>query len=55
MQRGACTACRTHVREGEVSMATNYRLEPWEVEKGFVLTCQSVPVSEKLLIDYVTT
>ena len=49
---GICGTCRTHVREGEVSMATNYGLEPWEVEKGFVLACQSVPVSAKLLIDY---
>ena len=49
---GVCATCRTHVREGEVTMATNYGLEPWEVDKGFVLACQSVPVSEKLVIDY---
>ena len=49
---GICATCRTHVRDGEVSMATNYGLEPWEVEKGFVLACQSVPVSAKLVIDY---
>ena len=33
-------------------MAANYGLEPWEVEKGFVLACQSMPVTEKLVIDY---
>ena len=49
---GVCATCRTHVREGEVSMATNYGLEPWEVEKGFVLACQSVPVSPRITIDY---
>ena len=49
---GVCATCRTHVREGEVRMATNYGLEPWEVDKGFVLACQSVPVSDKLIIDY---
>jgi len=49
---GVCATCRTHVREGEVSMATNYGLEPWEVEKGFVLACQSVPVTDKLTLDY---
>jgi ring-1,2-phenylacetyl-CoA epoxidase subunit PaaE len=49
---GVCATCRTHVREGEVSMATNYGLEPWEVEKGFVLACQSVPVSDRITIDY---
>lgn len=49
---GVCATCRTHVRDGEVRMATNYGLEPWEVEKGFVLACQSVPVSDKITIDY---
>ena len=49
---GVCATCRTHVREGEVSMATNYGLEPWEVEQGFVLACQSQPVSETVLLDY---
>ncbi|MDH3440200.1 MAG: 2Fe-2S iron-sulfur cluster-binding protein [Gammaproteobacteria bacterium] len=49
---GVCATCRTFVREGEVRMATNYGLEPWEVDKGFVLACQSVPISEKLVIDY---
>lgn len=49
---GVCATCRTHVREGEVRMATNYGLEPWEVEAGFVLACQSVPVSESVTIDY---
>lgn len=49
---GVCATCRTHVREGEVKMVTNYGLEPWEVEKGFVLACQCTPVSDKLLLDY---
>jgi ring-1,2-phenylacetyl-CoA epoxidase subunit PaaE len=49
---GVCATCRTHIRDGEVTMATNYGLEPWEVEKGFVLACQSVPVSDKVTIDY---
>jgi ring-1,2-phenylacetyl-CoA epoxidase subunit PaaE len=33
-------------------MATNYGLEPWEVEKGFVLACQSTPVTDKIVLDY---
>jgi ring-1,2-phenylacetyl-CoA epoxidase subunit PaaE len=33
-------------------MASNYGLEPWEVEKGFVLACQSRPVTKTLLLDY---
>ncbi len=49
---GVCATCRTHVREGEVEMATNFGLEPWEVEKGFVLACQSTPLSEAVLLDY---
>jgi ring-1,2-phenylacetyl-CoA epoxidase subunit PaaE len=49
---GVCATCRCHVREGEVTMATNYGLEPWEVEKGFVLACQSRPTSKSLVLDY---
>jgi len=49
---GVCATCRTHVRDGEVRMDTNYGLEPWEVEKGYVLACQSHPLSDKLTLDY---
>ena len=37
---------------GEVAMARNYALEPDEVEAGFVLACQSVPVSEEVVLDF---
>jgi ring-1,2-phenylacetyl-CoA epoxidase subunit PaaE len=49
---GVCATCRCHVREGEVTMETNYGLESWEVEKGFVLACQSRPVSDTVVLDY---
>ncbi len=49
---GVCATCRTFLREGEVAMQTNYALEPWEVEKGFVLACQSRPLSDRITIDY---
>lgn len=49
---GVCATCRTHLRAGEVDMATNYGLEPWEVEQGFVLACQSRPLSDEVLLDY---
>jgi len=49
---GVCATCRTFVEKGEVEMATNYGLEPWEVEKGFVLACQSTPVSDEILLNY---
>jgi len=49
---GVCATCRTHVAKGSVDMAVNYGLEPWEVEAGFVLACQSVPASDELTLDY---
>ena len=52
---GVCATCRTHVRSGDVRMAVNYGLEPWEVEKGFVLACQSTPESDEVLLDYDTS
>lgn len=52
---GVCATCRTLVREGQVRMDSNYGLEPWEVENGYVLACQSHPVSDRLLLDYDAT
>jgi ring-1,2-phenylacetyl-CoA epoxidase subunit PaaE len=49
---GVCATCRTHLREGQVDMAANYGLEPWEVEKGFILACQSVPLTDEIVLDY---
>ena len=49
---GVCATCRTHVQAGEVVMAINYGLEPWEVEKGFVLACQCTPLSDEILLNY---
>ncbi len=49
---GVCATCRCYVQEGEVTMAVNYGLEPWEVEQGFILACQSRPVSNEVTLDY---
>ncbi|MGH8193606.1 MAG: 2Fe-2S iron-sulfur cluster-binding protein [Woeseiaceae bacterium] len=49
---GVCATCRTHLREGEVRMETNYGLEEWEVEQGFVLACQSRPLTPVVVLDY---
>ena len=49
---GVCATCRCHLRDGEVTMSTNYGLEPWEVEKGFILACQSRPDSKTVTLDY---
>jgi len=49
---GVCATCKAKVVEGKVNMLLSYGLEPDEVEAGYVLTCQSIPISEKLVIDY---
>jgi ring-1,2-phenylacetyl-CoA epoxidase subunit PaaE len=49
---GMCCTCRARLIEGEVAMATNYSLEPWELEAGFVLTCQSRATSDRVVVDY---
>lgn len=49
---GVCGTCRALVTSGEVDMRRNYALEPAEVAAGYVLTCQSFPVSETLTVDY---
>jgi hypothetical protein len=40
------------VLEGEVEMEKNYTLEPWEMEKGFVLTCQARAVTPRVVVSY---
>jgi ring-1,2-phenylacetyl-CoA epoxidase subunit PaaE len=49
---GMCCTCRARLAEGKVEMAANYSLEPWELEAGFVLTCQSHPTTDVVVIDY---
>ncbi len=49
---GVCGTCRARVVEGEVDLVRNYALEPAELAAGFVLTCQSFPLSERITIDY---
>jgi ring-1,2-phenylacetyl-CoA epoxidase subunit PaaE len=49
---GVCGTCRAKVVEGSVEMDTNWALEPDEVERGYVLTCQSHPTSDKVVLDY---
>jgi len=49
---GMCCTCRARLLEGQVKMAVNYSLEPWETAAGYVLTCQSYPVSERVTLDY---
>ncbi len=49
---GVCGTCRARVIEGAVTMSENYALEPDEIERGFVLTCQSHPTSDRVRVDY---
>ncbi len=49
---GVCSTCRAQVVVGEVDMDNNFALEDYEVARGFVLCCQSFPVSNKLVIDF---
>ncbi len=47
-----CCTCRARVLEGEVRMDRNYTLEPQEIAKGFVLTCQSHPMTDHVVISF---
>jgi ring-1,2-phenylacetyl-CoA epoxidase subunit PaaE len=49
---GVCSTCRAKVIEGKVTMKNNLTLTDKEVQDGFILTCQSVPCSEKIKISY---
>jgi ring-1,2-phenylacetyl-CoA epoxidase subunit PaaE len=49
---GVCGTCRAKLIEGTVRMDQCYALEPEEVRRGYVLTCQSHPTSDRLVVDY---
>ena len=49
---GVCSTCRAKVLEGAVTMAHNYALEPDDLAAGYVLTCQSSPTTDRLVVDY---
>jgi ring-1,2-phenylacetyl-CoA epoxidase subunit PaaE len=49
---GVCCTCRAKVMEGSVLMDKNFTLEPWETDKGFVLSCQARPTSDTLVVSY---
>ena len=49
---GVCSTCRAKLVSGEVTMDSNYALEPDELAKGFILTCQSHPITDSVSIDF---
>ncbi|UOB16003.1 ferredoxin--NADP reductase [Abyssalbus ytuae] len=51
-QGGICSSCIAKLKEGEVKMVKNQILTDGEIEEGFILTCQSHPVTDSVFIDY---
>jgi ring-1,2-phenylacetyl-CoA epoxidase subunit PaaE len=49
---GVCSTCRAKLTEGEVDMDVNFALEDYEVARGFVLCCQSYPVTDRVVVDF---
>jgi 3-ketosteroid 9alpha-monooxygenase subunit B len=51
-EKGDCATCMAHLDEGSVTMRANNALMPDEVDDGWILTCQSVPTSAAVVVDY---
>lgn len=51
-QGGSCCTCRALLQEGKVEMAVNYALSASEVKQGFILTCQSRPTTDTVIVNY---
>ena len=49
---GVCSTCRAMLVEGQVDMDANYALEDYEIARGYILTCQAYPVSDKIVVDF---
>jgi ring-1,2-phenylacetyl-CoA epoxidase subunit PaaE len=49
---GVCSTCRCKVLDGQVEMDVNYALEDYEVARGFVLSCQSFPITDNVVVDF---
>ena len=51
---GMCCTCKARLLEGRVEMNVTWGLEPDEISKGFILTCQAHPVTERVVVDFDT-
>ena len=49
---GVCCTCKAKLIEGVAPMNVNYALEKDEVEQGYILTCQAIPKSSKIVVDF---
>jgi ring-1,2-phenylacetyl-CoA epoxidase subunit PaaE len=51
-QIGACCTCRAKLKEGKVVMADRESLSDAEIKEGYILTCQSRPLTSRLVYTY---
>lgn len=51
-KNAVCGTCRAKVVEGKVKMDSNYALEPNEIARGYVLSCQAHPVTDRVVVDF---
>jgi len=49
---GVCSTCKCKLLEGEVEMRANHALEDYEVERGYILSCQSYALTDRIVVDY---
>ena len=49
---GVCSTCRAKLVEGDVDMDQNFALEDYEIARGYILTCQSYPASDRIVVNY---
>jgi ring-1,2-phenylacetyl-CoA epoxidase subunit PaaE len=49
---GVCSTCRAFLTKGEVDIAVTYALEPWERDRGFILSCQARPKTAAVELDF---
>lgn len=49
---GVCSSCKALLTEGKVEMHANHALEDYEVKQGFILTCQSTPLTDRVVLSY---
>ena len=51
-QGGICSTCIARIKKGSVKMETNQILTDEEIDDGLILTCQAIPTSNSIIIDY---
>ena len=49
---GVCSTCKCKLLEGKVEMKVNYALEDDELSKNYILSCQAVPTTKKIVVDF---